>query len=230
MALRNQPYFPLYVQDFLTDEKLIECSAESTGVYIRLLCLMHKSDEYGTVLLKQKYKQTESTCLNFAYMIAKQMPYSEDVVNRSLEELLQEGVLLLEDDKLIQKRMVKDNELSLVRSKAGSTGGKVAQAKVKANIQANTEYENEDEYAYVIKSKEALRNWKWYEEEKFIEWLESKKEKMDVNAKSRFNTEYINSKKDAVIFHCESKGVKYKNYRATIQNWINSDISGGKFQ
>jgi uncharacterized phage protein (TIGR02220 family) len=145
MALRNQPYLPLYVQDFLTDEKLIECSAESTGVYIRLLCLMHKSDEYGTILLKQKYKQTESTCLNFAYMIAKQMPYSEDVVKRSLEELLQEGVLLLDDNKLIQKRMVKDNELSLVRSKAGSTGGKVAQAKVKANIQANiqanTEYE-----------------------------------------------------------------------------------------
>ena len=150
MALRNQPYFPLYVQDFLTDEKLIECSAESTGVYIRLLCLMHKSDEYGTILLKQKYKQTESTCLNFAYMIAKQMPYSEDVVNRSLEELLQEGVLLLEDDKLIQKRMVKDNELSLVRSKAGSTGGKVAQAKVKANIQANTEYEIVNENDNVI--------------------------------------------------------------------------------
>ncbi len=54
MALRNQPYFPLYVQDFLTDEKLAECSAESTGVYIRLMCILHKSEEYGCILLKTK--------------------------------------------------------------------------------------------------------------------------------------------------------------------------------
>ena len=43
MALREQPYLPLYVQDFLTDEKLNECSAESTGVYIRLMCIMDKA-------------------------------------------------------------------------------------------------------------------------------------------------------------------------------------------
>ena len=43
MALRDQPYLPLYVQDFLTDEKLAECSAMATGVYIRLMCIMHKS-------------------------------------------------------------------------------------------------------------------------------------------------------------------------------------------
>ena len=43
MALRDQPYIPLYVQDFMTDEKLSECSAESTGVYIRVMCIMHKS-------------------------------------------------------------------------------------------------------------------------------------------------------------------------------------------
>jgi len=47
MALRDQPYLPLYVQDFLTDEKLMECSAETTGVYIRLLCILHKQKEYG---------------------------------------------------------------------------------------------------------------------------------------------------------------------------------------
>ena len=39
MALRDQPYLPLYVLDFLVDEKLAYCSAESTGVYIRLMCM-----------------------------------------------------------------------------------------------------------------------------------------------------------------------------------------------
>ena len=71
MALRDQPYIPLYIQDFLTDEKLIECSAESTGVYIRLMCIMHKSDEYGTILLRQKDKQNSNNCLNFANKLAK---------------------------------------------------------------------------------------------------------------------------------------------------------------
>ena len=46
MSLRNQPYIPLYVQDFMTDERLNECSAAANGVYIRLMCLMHKSEEY----------------------------------------------------------------------------------------------------------------------------------------------------------------------------------------
>lgn len=32
MALRDQPYLPLYVQDFLTDEKLRECSYEAEFV------------------------------------------------------------------------------------------------------------------------------------------------------------------------------------------------------
>ncbi|MFA5407989.1 MAG: hypothetical protein WC343_04380, partial [Bacilli bacterium] len=96
MALRNQPYLPLYVQDFLTDEKLAECSAESTGVYIRLMCLMHKSEEYGIILLKQKDKQNSKQINNFAYKLAKQMPYSTEVIEQSLSELLEENVLILD--------------------------------------------------------------------------------------------------------------------------------------
>lgn len=73
MALRNQPYFPLYVQDFMTDEKLNECSAKANGIYIRLMCIMHKSEEYGTILLKQKYKQNESKSENLLEQKSKQV-------------------------------------------------------------------------------------------------------------------------------------------------------------
>ena len=88
------------------------------------------------------------------------------------------------------------------------------------------EYVNE----CIIKTKEELRNWKWHEEEKFIDWLESKKEKMDVNGRAKFNTEYINLQIEAVINYCEMHNKKYSNYRSAVQNWINRDISGGKFQ
>ena len=58
MALRNQPYFPLYTQDFISDEKLRECSAASVGVYIFLMCVFHKSERYGAVSLKPKDKKS----------------------------------------------------------------------------------------------------------------------------------------------------------------------------
>lgn len=172
MARRDLPYFPLYVQDFLTDEKLIECSAESTGVYIRLLCIMHKSEPYGAVLLKQKYKQNceqsgkqnIKQIFNFACQIAKQMPFDVDTIARSLDELVSEGVLVLDGDILYQKRMVKDGKTSDIRAKAGKKGGQRSTQKssssqssssfalgfasdfAQAKIQANSENENDNEF------------------------------------------------------------------------------------
>ena len=147
MALRDQPYLPLYIQDFLTDEKLAQCTAESNGVYIRVMCLMHKSEQYGKIILKEKNKHSTNNLDNFASMLTKQMPYEFHTVKKSLAELVDEKVLLVEGDMLVQKRMVKDNEISEARSKAGQKGGKIsfAQAKAQAKVKANNEYENEDE-------------------------------------------------------------------------------------
>lgn len=123
MALRNQPYLPLYVTDFMSDEKLANCSAESTGVYIRLMCILHKMEDYGAISLKAKDKQNASKISNFAAKLLRQMPYSQDVIERSLEELLDEGVITIEGDRLYQKRMVKDGELSRKRAEAAKKCG-----------------------------------------------------------------------------------------------------------
>lgn len=123
MALRDQPYLPLYVQDVLTDERLIECSAEAHGVYFRLLCILHKQETYGLICLKQKYKQTDKQVLNFAQMLCKQMPFEARQIHGALEELIAEGVLILNGDNLYQKRMLRDGELSTLRADAGKKGG-----------------------------------------------------------------------------------------------------------
>ena len=70
-------------------------------------------------------------------------------------ELVEEDVLIIEGDKLFQKRMVKDNEISEARSKAGKKGGETTQSKkefAKAKSEANSEdeHENEDESIIVI--------------------------------------------------------------------------------
>jgi len=124
MARRNQPYIPLYADDFQTDEKLIMCSAESTGVFIRIMCLMHKSESYGKILLKQKFKQTSKQTENFASQLAIYFPYDVMTIARSLTELVAEDVLQIDGDFLVQKRMVRDAEISEIRKGAGEKGGK----------------------------------------------------------------------------------------------------------
>lgn len=149
MALRNSPYLPLYVQDFLTDEKLADCSANANGVYIRLMCILHKSENYGKILLKQKYKQNESMCLNFASMLLRQMPYMMSEIHDGLEELLENKIIEIDGDYLLQKRMVKDGELSEKRAVAGKKGGKKSfgfcSSKSQSKSEANSENENENE-------------------------------------------------------------------------------------
>ncbi len=150
MALRDQPYLPLYVQDFLTDEKLMECSASATGVYIRIMCVMHKSDPYGTILLRQKDKQTGQQITDFATKLARHFPYTLDSILLALEELLNEKCLFIEGDLLVQKRMVKDGELSLTRSKTGSQGGKATKEKHKKFALAKKAANTESEYISII--------------------------------------------------------------------------------
>lgn len=123
MALRNNPYLPLYIQDFMTDEKLAECSPHATGVYIRIMCLLHKCEIYGKFLLNQNYKQSSNQIFNFACNFARHFPYTTEEIERGLIELINNHVLYIEGDYLCQKRMVKDGEISLKRVLAGSKGG-----------------------------------------------------------------------------------------------------------
>lgn len=155
MSVRNRPYMQLYVQDVLTDEKLLNCSAASQGVYFRLICILHKQDQYGTFLLKQKYKQSSEQIINFANQLVPFLAYDFATVLAALKELVDEKVITIDGDFLTQKRMVKDGKLSEYRAAAGSKGGQKTQKKeinfAKANHQANTqanceyeiEYENE---------------------------------------------------------------------------------------
>jgi hypothetical protein len=107
----------------MTDEKLIFCSAATTGVYIRLMCLMHKSGEYGKILLKQKFEKTSSNLKNLASQLAVQLPYDYQTILFALEELVATKVLQEEPCAISQRRMVRDNEISEKRALAGKKGG-----------------------------------------------------------------------------------------------------------
>jgi hypothetical protein len=147
MALTNQPYLPLYVRDWLTSNKLKMCSTSAHGLMINLMCVMHKEDEYGTILLKQNFKHDENICLNFASYLARLLPFDRGEIFTALTELIDENVLHFDGDKLVCNRMVNDASCSTKRAKSGAEGGKTTQkknkkfakAKVEANIEAKSE-------------------------------------------------------------------------------------------
>ncbi len=116
-SLRTSPYFPLEVDAFVSDEKLNECSAAANGVYIRVLCLMHKSEEYGKVQLHGARSYAE-----IAERLSRHLPYPVSTIAAGLDELLSAGVLYTEDGCLCQKRMIKDGQLSETRSRCGKLG------------------------------------------------------------------------------------------------------------
>lgn len=125
MALRNQPYIPIYVDDILTDEKLMQCNTEALAIYPWIIFILHKQEEYGKILLKQKHKQSDKQIENFAKVIARLLPFDLQYILIGLEDLVEEKVLRIDGDYLIQKRMVRDNEISVMRSAVGKKGQKV---------------------------------------------------------------------------------------------------------
>lgn len=221
MALSNQPYLPLYVQDFQTDEALIECSAEATGVYIRLLCVLHKSKDYGTFLLQQKDKQNSSSMLNFATKLARYMPYSIDVIERGLNELVENGVIHINNDKLLQNRMIRDNDISIKRKIAGSKGG-FAKANGLPKKMANPENENEIEYEneYVIKNekKEKIKKRKTQIELPFevtpemVEWAQAE------------GIENIRGETEQFVDHHKKLASIFADWKAAWRTWMRNSI------
>ncbi|MDD4438323.1 MAG: hypothetical protein PHS04_09845 [Tissierellia bacterium] len=153
MALRDQPYIPLYIQDYMTDEKLNMCSWEAQGIYIKIMCVLHKQRDYGKILFKQTSKQTESSIEYYASILVRQIPCQMENMINALNELVYYEVLGITESCLYQKRMVKDGQISDIRSKAAKKGGgnpilfkQTSKQKPKQTDKQITEYENEYEY------------------------------------------------------------------------------------
>ena len=123
MSLRNQPYLPLYVNDVLTDEKLMYCSEGSQGVYFRLLCWLHKQQEYGVVRLRDEFKLKDTSKEErFAQMLSAPLSYPPEVILRGIRELETKKVINITEETLYQKRMIADAVRSKIQAENRSRG------------------------------------------------------------------------------------------------------------
>lgn len=163
-ALRKLPYIPLYVQDFTSDEKLTGCSASAVGVYIFLLCFLHKSETYGKLILRTKdlltdeetdeikkqiesktKSKTKSKIIAFAKRLQRNMPFELYEIATGLTELEEERVITVEGIELYQKRMIRDGEISEKRSSNGALGGRPAKEKTTQKSKSESKKKSKSE-------------------------------------------------------------------------------------
>ncbi len=134
------PYMQFYCDDWLSDEKLRACSSAAIGLWIDMLCLMHKNDRRGYLQLNDKPVSPAQ--------LARMTGRAADEVSLQLAELLDAGVPSVSEHGIVySRRMIRDERIREVRADAGSKGGKVTQgiclsktsSKVQASAQANLE-------------------------------------------------------------------------------------------
>lgn len=109
---------------------------------------MHKSEDYGKIKIKANRKQNLSKNLskisNFALILHYLIPFSFEILESAITELVDEEVLIIEDDCLCQKRMIRDGKISESRASSGSKGGKAIK-------NSNTKkFFNDEGYIYLI--------------------------------------------------------------------------------
>lgn len=152
------------------------CTPAAHGIMINIMCVLHRENRYGRILLRQKFKQKDSSSLSFAKQLASLLPFTVEEIMPGFTELLNEQILRIEGDWLICDKMESLAILSETRAKAGKKGGEATAKKekklAKANGAANSETEikteivNKDIYTKEEISKfisEALKDDIWLE-------------------------------------------------------------------
>ncbi len=124
------PAFQFYVNDWLSDPELRSCTVSTRGVFIDLMCLMHKSEVYGKLLIngiKPEDKQVR--------LLLRIHPKT---YQRAVNELLSYGVLKTDPQGVYcNSRMIKDKALSDIARENGKKGGNPSLMEKRVNPQDN---------------------------------------------------------------------------------------------
>ena len=163
MGRKKQIFLQLYTKDYTGDERLRMCSPAAWGVYSYLLCLLNSTAVRGCYRLslleqrpdlKRSFTQRvlnatsqNAKILPFADILQRQMPWKKTEILRALKELLFHGVMVLEDDALIQPRMYREggNILKKDLERVGENGGSVRGCSTAAEEVDNNDSENDPE-------------------------------------------------------------------------------------
>jgi predicted transcriptional regulator len=138
VSKRKLPALHFYPGDWKRDVAVRALDPIDRYVWFEILLLMHDAEERG-ILAIAGVPMTPSE-------IANAIGIDRKTVEKSLKNITAKGVASVrEDGALFNRRMIREQEISEVRSVAGSSGGKKRASKTQANVWQNTEDENDNE-------------------------------------------------------------------------------------
>lgn len=147
---KKLPHIPFYPGDWKKDIGIQACNFFDRHVWFEMLLLMWESEERGLLILNGKPMSRET--------VARLVGLDNQTFNQSLENLIANGVPgIREDGAIYSRRMLREHELSVIRSISGSQGGnpallnqtpnqkeKLAYPNVQANADTDNDNDNED--------------------------------------------------------------------------------------
>lgn len=117
------PWMKFYPQDWRADERLRMCSLSARGLWLEIMCIMHKSEKYGFLLIAGK-APTDT-------QLAFQVGTTPEQVSQLLAELRTAAVYSATSSGVIySRRMVRDEKKSKINAKNGKKGGDVSLGKL----------------------------------------------------------------------------------------------------
>lgn len=124
----HYPWTKWYWQDYLSDENLSDCSLAAQGLWMRMLGYMARSEKRGYLLLNGNQKESKSLAEQKqieSKVLAKRTHTEEQVIEQLLNELEENRVFSRDENGVIfSRRLVREAELSKIRSEAGRKGGR----------------------------------------------------------------------------------------------------------
>jgi uncharacterized protein YdaU (DUF1376 family) len=122
----NLPHIQFYVGDWRKDMGIQSLSYHHRGVWFELLLLMHCSEERGKLVLNGRPMTSSG--------LARLLGMTEGEVKDAVDVLIASGVASREaTGAVVNRRMVREEEIRRKRVEAGSKGGAKAQAKREQN-------------------------------------------------------------------------------------------------
>ena len=111
------PAFQFYPGDWRKDPGVQALSYHDRGIWFEILCLMHESEQRGKLLLNGKPVPNEA--------LARLLGLDKQILTKTLSTLLEYGVCTRDPatNALMNRRMVRDEELRKIRQESGKKGG-----------------------------------------------------------------------------------------------------------
>lgn len=125
------PSFQFYPRDWRGHVGVQSLSFHDRGVWFEMICLMHDSEQRGKMILNGRSMTDEQ--------IARSLGLDNQILTTTLTTLLTSGVATRceETGAVCSKRMVDDEKLRQIRTKAGKMGGNPALLNQNSTTQVN---------------------------------------------------------------------------------------------